>query len=253
MTRPLNCSPVTGRPYAGYTMTAEIHRNQFPHESWRFNPWTYAPRAEADIASDPQGLLIPFSGQPIYVALKSAQEMLDAQPTPTEGRMLHDGETPHVGHPLDSITGGQKDPGDTGNPKDAAGRAKVPLWLLSPIAKAAWAGAAFIGKVKYGAWNYRGTKVYASVYISAAMRHLDAYLSGETHDPEDGTHHLGNVMACCAILLDCAASGNLIDDRPPSVSLRPAYDEMQALVQPTEARYAGKIVKHWTIDDTKAP
>lgn len=214
------------------------------HDPWRYNPWTGNRRTEMDITSDPHGLLIvPPGEQPMYAALKSAQENLDAQPVPTEDRMLHDGEILHVGEPVQ----------DTANPKDAAGRAKVPLWLLSPIAKAAWAGAAFIGKVKYGAWNYRGTKVYASVYISAAMRHLDAYLSGETYDPEDGTHHLGNVMACCAILLDCAASGNLIDDRPPSVSLRPGYGEMQALIQPTEAKYADRTVKHWTIDDTKAP
>lgn len=225
----LKFNPLDGsRLFVEYT--ADECRKTVPGRSWKYNPWTGEGRDNRDIASDPQGLLIVPPGS----LLHAAAALLDAQPAPTEGRMVHDGTTLH----------GEVE--DTANPKDAAGRAKVPLWLLSPIAKAAWAGAAFIGKVKYGAWNYRGTKVYASVYISAAMRHLDAYLSGETYDPEDGTHHLGNVMACCAILLDCAASGNLIDDRPPSVSLRPAYDEMQALVQPTEARYADRTVKHWT-------
>jgi hypothetical protein len=139
---------------------------------------------------------------------------------------------------------------DTANPKDAAGRAKVALWLLSPIAKAAWAAAAFVGQVKYGAWNYRGTKVYASIYISAAMRHLDAYLSGETYDPEDGTHHLGNAMACCAILLDTAAAGTLIDDRPPRVDIQPIYGEVKALMPQVEKRYADREKpKHWTIAD----
>lgn len=142
---------------------------------------------------------------------------------------------------------------DTANPKDAAGRAKVPLWLLSPIAKSAWCMAQYAGKVKYGAFNWRGTEVSASVYVSAAMRHLDAYLSGEAQDPDDGTHHLGNVMACCAILLDAAAAGKLIDDRPPRVSHRPAYAEAQALVPALDAKYADKNPKHWTIADNTAP
>lgn len=142
---------------------------------------------------------------------------------------------------------------DRRNPKDAAGRAKVPLWLLSPVAKAAWCMAQYVGKVKYGAWNWRGTDVLASVYVSAAMRHLDAWLSGETHDPDDGTHHLGNVMACCAILLDAAATGTLIDDRPPRVSHRPAYAEAEVIVAPTEARYRDRNPKHWTIADSVAP
>lgn len=217
----LKYSPIDGTEYIRTDVTEPDFRYSHPSVSWRYNPWTGNQRTETDITSDPRGLLIvpPIDVQPEGLAAALAS----------------------------------LEPAGTANPKDAAGRAKVPLWLLSPIAKAAWAGAAFIGKVKYGAWNYRGTKVYASVYISAAMRHLDAYLSGETYDPEDGTHHLGNVMACCAILLDCAASGNLIDDRPPSVSLRTTYDEMQALVQPTKAKYADRTVKHWTIDDTKAP
>jgi hypothetical protein len=39
------------------------------------------------------------------------------------------------------------------NPKDAVAVAKIPLWLLSPFAKAHWALAQFAGMCKYGAWN----------------------------------------------------------------------------------------------------
>lgn len=113
------------------------------------------------------------------------------------------------------------------NPKDGAAVSKVPLWLLSPIAKAAWALAQFAGFCKYQGWNWREAGVRSSVYISAMQRHIDAYLSGEEVDPEDGTDHLGNVMACCAILIDARAAGKLNDDRPPKVSLRPAYSEVQ--------------------------
>jgi hypothetical protein len=174
--------------------------------------------------------------------LEKAAAVLDAVPVPAEDRMVYDPET-------QTMSGTIK---DTANPKDAAGRAKVALWLLSPVAKAAWAAAAYLGQVKYGAWNYRGTQVYASIYISAAMRHLDAYLSGESHDPEDGTHHLGNAMACCAILLDATAAGTLIDDRPPRVDMRPAHHEVQALMPNIETKYGDRKPKHWTIAD-KAP
>lgn len=113
------------------------------------------------------------------------------------------------------------------NPKDAIGIKKVPLWLCSPIAKAHWALAQFAGMLKYQAWNWRIAGVRSSIYLSAMQRHMDAYMSGEEHDPVDGTHHLGNIMACCAILLDAKAASKLNDDRPPSVNLRPTYNEVQ--------------------------
>jgi hypothetical protein len=137
------------------------------------------------------------------------------------------------------------------NPKDAAATNKIPHALLSPIAKAYWAVAQFAGMIKYGAWNWRRAGVRSSVYLSAMERHIDAYKSGEECDPIDGTHHLGNVMACCAIVLDAEAADKLTDDRPPSVSLRGAYNECQAVMQQLRDRYADKSPKHYTIDDTE--
>ena len=136
------------------------------------------------------------------------------------------------------------------NPKDIAATTRVPLALCSPIAKAEWAAAQHAGLCKYGAWNWRIAGVRASVYLSAAMRHLDAYLSGEETDPVDGTHHLGNVMACAAILLDAKAAGKLVDDRPPSVSLRPTYARAEATVKASAERYADRDPRHYTIADT---
>lgn len=136
------------------------------------------------------------------------------------------------------------------NPKDQAAVSRVPLWLLSPIAKAAWALAQYAGLLKYGAWNWRATGVRASVYLSAAERHLDAWKSGEEFDPADGTHHLGNVMACCAIVLDARAAGKLVDDRPPSVSIRATYGEALLMAEALAHRYATRTPKHWTIDDS---
>jgi hypothetical protein len=137
------------------------------------------------------------------------------------------------------------------NPKDAIGARKVALSLLSPIAKAAWSVAQFSGLVKYGAWNWRKAGVRISVYLDAIDRHRDAILSGEWYDPVDGTPHLGNIMACCAIILDAAACGKLIDDRPPSVDMRAAYAETEAIMATLREKYKDMSPRHYTIADTE--
>ena len=139
------------------------------------------------------------------------------------------------------------------NPKDAIGDTKVPLWLLSPIAKVKWAMAQFAGQIKYGSWNWRAAGVRTSVYLSAMERHMEAFKSGEDLDPVDGTHHLGNVMACCAILLDAAAAHKLTDDRPPRVDHRPTIAEAEALMAKLKVQYADRNPRHYTIADSVAP
>lgn len=137
------------------------------------------------------------------------------------------------------------------NPKDAIGDTKLPLALLSPIAKAHWALGQFVGLLKYGAWNWRAAGVRSSVYVSALQRHIDAYVSGEDFDPIDGTHHLGNIMACAAILLDARAAGKLTDDRPPSVGIRETYAEIEAQMAQLRVQYEDRRPRHYTIADTE--
>lgn len=143
------------------------------------------------------------------------------------------------------------------NPKDAISDTKVPLWLCSPIAHAHWALGQFAGLLKYGAWNWRAAGVRTSVYASAMKRHLDAYTSGEELDPVDGSHHLGNIMACAAILLDARAAGKLIDDRPPSVSVRPTYNFVEGAMAKLREKYKDwlpggpKAPRHYNIADTE--
>lgn len=100
------------------------------------------------------------------------------------------------------------------NPKSAYGVKKPPLHLVPPSAKVELAAAMGDGARKYGPFNWRENSVAASVYKAAAERHLDAFWDGEDIDPASGAHHLGHAMACCAILLDALATGNLVDDRP---------------------------------------
>lgn len=137
------------------------------------------------------------------------------------------------------------------NPKDQIADKKLPLWLLSPIAKAHWALAQFAGMIKYGAWNWRVAGIRKSVYLSAIQRHFDGILSGEKFDPVDGTRHEANIMACCAILLDAEAAGKIVDDRPPMVDMRPTYAELEALMVKLRQQYADKNPKHYTIEDSK--
>lgn len=99
------------------------------------------------------------------------------------------------------------------NPKEAAGRAKCPMHLLSPSAMRETANALGHGAAKYGARNYRVAGVNATTYVGAILRHLTAWNDGEDLDAESGLSHIAHVSACCDILLDCAATGMLNDDR----------------------------------------
>lgn len=140
------------------------------------------------------------------------------------------------------------DPGRT-NPKDAIGDKKLALHLLSPIAEAHWVIGQYAGMLKYGAWNWRAAGVRASIYISAMRRHLAGYTSGEEFDPVDGSHHLGNIMACAAILLEAREIGKLTDDRPPCFSHRSTYAWAEGMQAQLKVQYADKHPKHYSICD----
>lgn len=70
------------------------------------------------------------------------------------------------------------------------------------------------GRIKYGRTNWRENEVSASIYIDAAFRHLASWWEREEVASDSLVHHLGHVMACCAIIIDAQVTGNLIDDRP---------------------------------------
>lgn len=103
------------------------------------------------------------------------------------------------------------------NPKDLIGSKKVSITKLPPVAILHGAHAMMDGARKYGPYNWREKPILASVYIDAAMRHLEAYFSGEQIAQDSKVHHLGHAIGCCAILLDAEAYGNLVDDRPDNL------------------------------------
>jgi len=100
------------------------------------------------------------------------------------------------------------------DPKKKFGIQKPQLHLIPPAANEEMAKALTLGAKKYGERNWLGTKVCMSTYLSAMRRHIDKILDGEDYDLEGlHAHHLGHVMAGCAIILDAKRHGMLIDDR----------------------------------------
>ena len=71
------------------------------------------------------------------------------------------------------------------------------------------------GAEKYGAYNWRITRVRMSIYLDAMERHLLALRDGEDAASDSQVSHLGHILASAAILADAWAAGTLIDDRPP--------------------------------------
>jgi hypothetical protein len=101
----------------------------------------------------------------------------------------------------------------TANPKDASGRAKLPLHLWPASASALGCIGLLEGELKYGRNNFRATPVAASVYVAAAKRHLDSWFEGEDAASDTGSDHLGNALACLAILAEASTNCTLVDDR----------------------------------------
>jgi len=82
------------------------------------------------------------------------------------------------------------------DPKGEIGKTKAPMWLLPSTALIETAWAQQDGATKYGAYNWRETKVCASTYISAMMRHWAAYLDGEDRncdEQEEALHVVGRM------------------------------------------------------------
>jgi len=102
---------------------------------------------------------------------------------------------------------------DIANPKDLAGRSKPQMGLIPVAAMEEIARVMELGAKKYGPYNWRSQPIKNMVYAHAALRHLYAYIGGQTHDPESGRSHLAHVASCAAIVLDAEATGNCIEDR----------------------------------------
>jgi hypothetical protein len=102
-----------------------------------------------------------------------------------------------------------------GNPKSLQGAKKYSLRYLPLSANIAVNQALEDGAKKYGPANWREKGVAISVYVDAALRHLNQFYDGKQDNAADsGAPNLGHAMACLAIIIDAMAEGSAIDDRP---------------------------------------
>lgn len=99
------------------------------------------------------------------------------------------------------------------NPKDAAAVSKVSTCLVPDVVLVELGQAFRDGAIKYGPHNWREQPVKTTVYLDAIMRHLMLFRAGQDEASDSGVKHITSVMSGCAILLDAALNGTLIDDR----------------------------------------
>lgn len=146
------------------------------------------------------------------------------------------------------------------NPKDILGSNKLPLHLWPETATAVGSLAFMEGALKYGRSNWRVMGVKASIYVDAAKRHLNAWFEGEensTFETDDGEiidsgiPHLGNALACIAIIVDAKAAGLLVDDRQIKGGYNELIEKVTPLVKLLKERYKDKSPRHYTIKDSK--
>jgi hypothetical protein len=111
------------------------------------------------------------------------------------------------------------------NPKTLAALSKPRLSDIPPVAMFAMGAAMSDGATKYGRYNWRDTSATASIFYDAISRHLIDWYNGEDYAHDSKIHHLGHIMASCAILLDSMRNGNFNDDRdkrdPSSIARNP--------------------------------
>lgn len=136
------------------------------------------------------------------------------------------------------------------NPKDRIGATKLAFDLIPDSAIAEMSLAHLEGALKYGTWNWRAAGVRASIYVAAIRRHLAKWVNGENRDAKTRVHHLANVMACCAIIIDAELCGKLTDDRPPAAAVSEMIDALAKRVQHLKEVFKDCHPYDYTIQDT---
>jgi len=99
------------------------------------------------------------------------------------------------------------------NPKDIAGASKPQVGLIPVGAMNSVARVMELAATKYGPSNGRSKKIRPMVYAHAALRHIFAWIGGESNDRESGQSHLAHAASCMLIALDAMETSNAVDDR----------------------------------------
>lgn len=143
------------------------------------------------------------------------------------------------------------------NPKDAIGRAKWRNYFTVPR-QVMWAlGIAMLeGALKYGRHNYRGAGVRASVYVDAALGHIDQWVEGEDNDPDSaaGLSHIIKAIASLTVLADAIMNDFLDDDRPPKIKDLPALRaRLQEAADALHEEHKDKDPHHYSHEEDGEP
>jgi len=117
------------------------------------------------------------------------------------------------------------------NPKAAIGAAKAPFFGIPWTAVIELGAVMDGGAHKYGAYNYRDSRISTTTYHDAILRHFMLWADGEDCDPESKASHLAHIMACCALMIDAQENVMLVDDRSKSGSVRPMLDRSAKLAR----------------------
>jgi len=141
------------------------------------------------------------------------------------------------------------------NPKDAVGTRKWRQFMVVPRQVLWEIGVGMLeGALKYGRHNYRASGVRASVYVDAAIGHLDQFVEGEDVDRDSGLSHVTKAICSLVVLRDAMMNGFWEDDRPPKVAnLAGVRDRLQAKVEEIFDRYQGVDAHHYTQSGDGAP
>lgn len=89
---------------------------------------------------------------------------------------------------------------------------KPDMSLLSSLALIKVAEVMTFGKKKYSAHNWRKGISYCRL-LAAALRHIFAYLGGESIDPESGKSHIAHAICCLMMILEFETTRPELDDR----------------------------------------
>lgn len=99
------------------------------------------------------------------------------------------------------------------NSATKADTGKLRFDLIPPTPLMKLAEVYTIGANKYSDRNWEKGLSWGRIF-AAMMRHAWKWWRGETHDPEDGQHHLASVAWCAFALMEYEGTYPEGDDRP---------------------------------------
>ena len=134
------------------------------------------------------------------------------------------------------------------NPKDGAATTRLDFSLLPATAQAYGALAMTEGDLKYGGYNYRIIGVKASIYYSAARRHLDKWFNGQWADKKTKVPHLASALACIGVLIDAIECDKLNDDRPPKCDIDALLTNMEDNVAHLQKLFPNRQDRYTEVD-----